>query len=186
MSELRKTMRERRTYKQISAIPIERELVESLVETASFAPFHSKVEPWQVRIIETDEQKERYIEATLSASHKTDEAELAKVREKVMQKITAAPVVLIVSTMLFGNEKKDFESLAATSAFIQNLQLIAWENEIGMVWRTPGWMFDSVFSEALGLPEDERLIGILPLSKRGMGVPDAKPRRKLEDYLHDL
>ncbi|EFS04291.1 nitroreductase family protein, partial [Listeria seeligeri FSL S4-171] len=59
---IKDTIIERRSIKKANNAPISRETINTLLEQAAFAPFHSKVEPWNVYVLHTLEEKERYIE----------------------------------------------------------------------------------------------------------------------------
>ncbi|MHC5251109.1 nitroreductase family protein [Listeria kieliensis] len=184
MSELKRVIAERRSVKQISSRKIDRSLVEEIIELAAFAPFHSKVEPWHVYLIEDAEQKEKLVRAVAAA--KNDGASLGQVKEMLERKFLTAPVILMVTSAVFQDAKKDFESVAATSAFIQNLQLAAWESGVGTIWRTPKFLFQPAFREALQIGEEETVMGLLPLTLLPEEKPDLKPRRELKDFLHEL
>ncbi|EUJ18951.1 nitroreductase family protein [Listeria aquatica] len=184
MSELKQVIVERRSVKQISGRKIDRSLVEEIVELAAFAPFHSKVEPWQIYVIQDAKQKEKLVRAVTFS--RNDGTTFEQVEEMLERKFLTAPVILIVTSALFQDSKKDFESVAATSAFIQNLQLAAWESGIGTIWRTPKFLFQQAFCEALQIGEEEMVMGILPLTFLPDDKPDVKTRRKLSEYLHEL
>ncbi|EMG29337.1 nitroreductase [Listeria fleischmannii 1991] len=184
MRSIAEIIQSRRSIKKATEEPISKETVLHLIEIASFAPFHSKVEPWEVYMMSTGAQKEKYVEAVVKANCEKQEEE-QKIRESTMAKIGTAPITLIITSKIVGNEKKDFEAIAATSAFIQNLQLLGWEENIGMIWRTNKYIFSPLFCEALGIPSDEKIIGTLHLT-RFTEVKEAKTRREITSYVHEL
>ncbi|MCB2627744.1 nitroreductase family protein, partial [Listeria monocytogenes] len=59
---IEKTIKARRSIKKANDAPISRETVHTILEQAAYAPFHSKVEPWNVYVLPTLAEKERYIE----------------------------------------------------------------------------------------------------------------------------
>ncbi len=184
MGKVAEIIRARRSIKHAMHEPISKQLVSSLIETASFAPFHSKLEPWEVYMVESQAQKEKYVNAVVRATSESMEDE-HKIRESTMKKVGTAPITLVITAKVFNDEKKDFEAIAATSAFIQNLQLLGWEENIGMVWRTNKYIFNPKFKELLGIKLDERIIGTLHLTQF-FEVPQAKQRREIAAYMHEL
>lgn len=54
---IEKTIMERRSIKKANDEPISRETVNTILEQAAFAPFHSKVEPWNVYVLHTLAEK---------------------------------------------------------------------------------------------------------------------------------
>lgn len=135
---IEKTIMERRSIKKANDEPISRETVNTILEQAAYAPFHSKVEPWNVYVLHTLAEKERYIEKIIEFNEREQgvsfsEAEIADLKAGYAKKIITPPYLLIVTTNIIGHGKKDFESIGATSAFIQNIQLLGWEAGIGMI-----------------------------------------------------
>lgn len=53
------------------------------------------------------------------------------------------------------------DDFAAVSALIQNLQLLAWDQGIGMVWKSGRILYDKGFQQDMGLKENERFAAIL-------------------------
>ncbi|UHP10627.1 nitroreductase family protein [Listeria marthii] len=187
---IEKTIMERRSIKKANDAPISRETVNTILEQAAFAPFHSKVEPWNVYVLHTLAEKERYIEKIIAFNEREQgvtfsEAEIADLKAGYAKKIITPPYLLIVTTNIIGHGKKDFESIGATSAFIQNIQLLGWEAEIGMIWRTNRFIFDAKFADDLGIPAEQKIVGTLHLSSLA-DVPEAKTRRPLNEWVKDL
>lgn len=187
---IKDTIIERRSIKKANDAPISRETINTLLEQAAFAPFHSKVEPWNVYVLHTLEEKERYIEKIIAFNEREQgvafsEAEIVELKAGYAKKIITPPYLLIVTTNIIGHGKKDFESIGATSAFIQNIQLLGWEVGIGMIWRTNRFIFDDKFATDLGIPNEQKIIGTLHLTTLAE-IPEPKPRRPLNDWVKDL
>ncbi|KIL52037.1 nitroreductase family protein [Jeotgalibacillus soli] len=185
------TIQERRTVRELETTSIPRETLYKLLEIASYAPFHSKQEPWHVTIIEDPNEKQHFLEQVLVSYQRTGvtsnytEEQHEKLRQSYTSYYHDTPLHLLVTTDREDTEKKQLESVGATSAFIQNLQLSAWEEEIGVVWRTNPYIFDEEFGRAMGVPEDQKMIGSLHLGypKR---VPKKKERKSVESWTQTL
>ncbi|WP_308636912.1 nitroreductase family protein [Paenibacillus silvisoli] len=65
------------------------------------------------------------------------------------------------------------QDFSATSALIQNFMLLAWEKNIGTVWKTNPYIYDRSFCEELGLRSDEKIVGIIQL-----GYPAEEPEAR--------
>lgn len=52
-------------------------------------------------------------------------------------------------------------AFSAASALIQNLQLLAWEREIGVVWKTNEYNWSTKFRKAAGVKPGEKVVGTL-------------------------
>jgi nitroreductase len=163
----------RRTIRVTKEIPIPLQEVEHLLEMAAYAPFHSKVEPWSVTIVSTEDEKKYFLNCVMKSYERT--GVLAAYSEERVKKIREA------------YEQKDFESIGATCAFIQNLQLLCWEKNIGVVWRTNPYIHDPIFAKELGIPSSKKIIGSVHLGYIDEEkIPKAKPRRALQEWVHSL
>jgi nitroreductase len=115
------------------------------------------------------------------------EEQIKKIIDAYEKAFLHTPVTLIVATDLFGDEKQDLESIAATSAFIQNIQLLAWERNIGAVWRTNPYIFDPIFAEAFSIPSTKKIIGTLHLGYfREEDIPKPKKRRPVSEWVSNI
>lgn len=180
---------ERRSIKKANDEPISRETVNTILEQAAYAPFHSKVEPWNVYVLHTLAEKERYIEKIIEFNEREQgvsfsEAEIADLKAGYAKKIITPPYLLIVTTNIIGHGKR-ISNQSATSAFIQNIQLLGWEAGIGMIWRSNRFIFDAKFADDLGIPAEQKIVGTLHLTSLAE-VPEAKPRRPLNEWVKNL
>ncbi|GAB1768800.1 MULTISPECIES: nitroreductase family protein [Priestia] len=173
-------IKERRTVRNLKKDPIAMDKLASLLETASYAPFHSKDEPWRVITITSTEEKMHMLSAVLSSFERLGTLD-GFTKEKYEQLVESykayfldTPIHLIITSVLDGDAKKQFESKAATCAFIQNLQLAAWTEGIGVSWRTNSYNFDKEFQKEMCVPYNQTIVGVLHL-----GYPKVIPRVKV-------
>lgn len=191
MSTVEQAIVERRTVRRVKQDPIDKEELKRILEKAAYAPFHNKVEPWSVVMVESEEQKKYLVETMyrsyerLGVLEKFTEEERTKKKDAYEKYFLSTPLHLIIMADRYEREKKDFEALAATCAFIQNIQLLCWEKGIGAVWRTSPAIFDPVFAQELNLPLDKKIVGTLHLGYP-LEIPKAKERRPVEQWLHSL
>lgn len=169
---LTEAIQNRRTIRMLSDKKegIELATIYDLLEKASYAPFHSKKEPWEVTIVSEEEECHFFVDQLMKsydrlnvwANYDPEIVESAK--EKTANYFANVPISLIVSAPIENDEKKDLEAVSAVAAFIQNFQLLAWEQKIGVTWRTTVNIFDRQFVEKIGLTEERQIIGILFLT----------------------
>ncbi|MED4729084.1 nitroreductase family protein [Aneurinibacillus migulanus] len=188
VSSLESIITSRRTVRKTKSSPIPLEIIEDILEKAAYAPFHSEVEPWSVKIASTEEEKQYFFDCILRSYDRTgvfasySEEQVEKVKAAYKEYLSSTPVTMIVATDVFQDEKKDFESIGATCSFIQNIQLLSWEKNIGTVWRTNPYIFDPVFAKDIGIPPSKKVIGSVHLGYPEQ-VPKAKERRPVHEWM---
>ncbi|TPG88306.1 NAD(P)H nitroreductase [Brevibacillus laterosporus] len=178
----------RRSVRQTQNTPLPMESIYEILEQAAYAPFHSEVEPWAVKIASTEQEKKYFFQCVFNSYERigifesyTDEKK-EKVKESYREYFEGTPVSILVATDVFDHEKKDFESVGATCAFIQNVQLLCWEKNIGAVWRTNPYIFDPEFIKEMGFTSKQKIVGSLHLGYPQQ-VPKAKERRSLDQWV---
>jgi nitroreductase len=158
-----------------------RELVESVVAAAAWAPNHFKTEPWRITIVAGEARLAlgRVMEESLrSRQHESgaetgDPAILTAALEKERNKPLRAPVVLAVAAVPSREPKVvEQEELAAVAAAVQNMLLAAEALGLGAMWRTGKPAYDPRVKEFLGFPEHARIVAFVYL-----GYPDLPPQR---------
>lgn len=165
----------RRTIRKILPDSIPRELIYTILEIASFAPFHSKKEPWEVLLISTESERQLFSTAILESYTRLgvwdsyDQSDLDKTKSKVYDYFAEVPVSIVVSVPL--------EAISATAAFIQNIQLVAWDKSIGVTWRTTPNIFDSKFAEELRIDSTRQIVATLHLTKIKTASTKIKAKR---------
>ncbi|MBA4496122.1 nitroreductase [Paenactinomyces guangxiensis] len=170
-------IRERRTIRQFRSDPVPPEELQEILQTAIWAPFHNQKEPWRF-ILVYGNGRQRVIKLALQAYSHLPEAGL-KALEQYLQTI---PVYLFV-IMEESNQRRQWEDdLCATSALIHNIQLLAWEKEIGMVWKTYDDEVIQPIKAELGIREQEKVVGLLLIGYFDQ-VPRAKERTPLNEIL---
>ncbi|WP_341281369.1 nitroreductase [Paenibacillus sp. FSL H8-0537] len=172
MNNIADIIRERRTIQDFNGVPIPKEVLHTILEDAVWAPFHSKKEPWRF-ILFIGEGRRRFAEAVL---HTRPAEFVAKYGEQIYETYCSqTPAHLIVVMKADLPQKAWEEAFAATSALIQNIQLLAWEKTIGCVWKTSPYNEHADFLAAVGVTAAEKIVGTLHL---GYFNPEAHPAPK--------
>jgi nitroreductase len=140
-------IRTRRTHKAFGPEPLPRELLEELLELANWAPNHNLTVPWRFRVV--------------------GPATLARLKTAVgpegAAKLDRCPTMVVVSSLQSGDPVQDEEDLHATAVASYIVLLAAHDRGLAGYWRTPALLRAEEGRAAVGLPPDERAIGLLHL-----------------------
>jgi nitroreductase len=156
-------IRGRRTHKAFMPEPLSRPQVEELLALASWAPNHNLTVPWRFRVV--------------------GPASLARLKEAAgpegAAKLDRAPTMVVVSCALSGDPVQDEEDLHATAVASYIVLLAAHARGLAGYWRTPGLLRGEQGRAAVGVPAEERFVGLLHLGHPRQERP-APPRPAAE------
>lgn len=162
--------------------------LDQAIEAAMYAPNHKLTEPWRFHLLGTESiRKVCELNAELVAAKKGPEAGASK-----LQRWMAIPGWLVVTQVLgttaggddynspTGQTREDY---AACCCAVQNLCLSLHSNGLGTKWTTGPVNFDPRFAAAIGLSEDERVVGTIWFGKAATVPSPPKKRKALADVL---
>ncbi|SEQ74101.1 Nitroreductase [Virgibacillus subterraneus] len=159
-------IRERRAVKKgYNDKPVTEETVMNLLDDATWAPTHGNRQPWRF-IFVGPEQKEAFAEK-VAATYPEEK------QENRREYLNEPNAFLIVVMDVPDNQKQWDENFGATASMIQNFWLLAWEQQLGVVWKTNPHIYDPKVKEILDVGEDEKIVGFIHL-----GYFDEKPIKK--------
>jgi nitroreductase len=162
-------IRTRRTHKAFEPKPLSREALDELLELASWAPNHHLTAPWRFRVV--------------------GPASLQRLKEaagpEAAPKLDRAPTLVVASCVLSGDVEQDEEDLHATAIACYIVLLAAHANGLAGYWRTPSVLREPSGRAAVGLPDDERFVGLLHLGHpvQEQRVPERPPVAETTVYL---
>jgi nitroreductase len=145
--EVVEAIRTRRTHKAYGAEPVPRETLEELFELARWAPNHNLTNPWRFRVLGP---------GTLAALKEAAGPEAAA-------KLDRAPTLVVTSAVETGDPIQDEEDLCATAVAGYIVLLAAHARGLAGYWRTPAVLRTPEGRQAVGVGENERVIGLLHL-----------------------
>ncbi|CQR46066.1 Putative NAD(P)H nitroreductase YdjA [Paraliobacillus sp. PM-2] len=178
--ELQEIIKDRRSIQLYQDKEVDIVLLKSLLETAIWVPNHKMTQPWRfVFVYGEGKEKIAQLNKSFSAKGATKE-EKERSGEKAFQKMMDVPVFLMVIMEENADRKQREEDYAATSCFIQNFSLLAWEKGIGMIWKTGPLTTTPAFREAIGAKLGEKVVGMLQI---GYPAKVPKPRKRVD--IHD-
>jgi nitroreductase len=166
LMELEDAIRTRRTHKVYGSQPVPRETLEELLELARWAPNHNLTNPWRFRVLGPD---------SLSALKQAAGPDAAV-------KLDRAPTLVVASQVRSEDAIQDEEDLCAVAAAISHVLLGAHSRGLAGYWRTPAVLRTPEGRAAAGVPDEERVLGLIHL---GPLRQDKEPPERLPpgDYV---
>lgn len=162
-------IRSRRTHKSFGPEPVSCAVLEELFELARWAPNHHRTNPWRFRVL-GPQSLDRLKEAAGPAE---------------APKLERAPTLVLASAALSGDLIQDEEDVCATACAIYAVLLGAHARGLAGYWRTPRVLRTRAGREALGVPEGERVLGLVHLGTR-KSEPPPPERPPVESFVSQL
>ena len=188
--ELSEAIFSRRTIKDFKPDAVPADVLERALTAGTWAQNHKLTQPWRFSVFGPRSHKwlaEGFAQdqATL-AGPETDASRHEQVRAKAMEKILSKPCVVAVSQRLAGPAGQRREDYAAIACAIQNIQLAAWADGVGMQWSSGKIIqLPGTYAVLSINPEEEEIVGLLFFGYPA-SVPHAQPRLPLSEVLRAL
>jgi nitroreductase len=160
---LEEAIRTRRTHKAYGPEPVDRRMLEELFELARWAPNHHLTNPWRFRVLGP---------AAL-------ERLKAAAGEEAAAKLDRAPTLVAVSSV------GDHEDRDATACAAYVVLLAAHGRGLATYWRTPAVLQTPEGRAAVGIQDDEQVLGLLHLGwpRQEQRVPERAPVEDVAFFL---
>jgi nitroreductase len=167
--DLEEAIRSRRTHKAYGPDPVPRDQLDELLELARWAPNHDLTNPWRFRVVGPESLERLKAAAGREAAAKLDRA----------------PTLVVASTIQTGDPEQDEEDMAATSVAIYIVLLAAHARGLAGYWRTPAVLRAGEGRAAVGVPEGERVLGLIHLGqpRQEKRPPERAPSGDYVTYL---
>jgi nitroreductase len=163
-------IRGRRTHKAYGPDPVPRQMLDELLELARWAPNHNLTNPWRFRVVGPEA--------------------LAKLKEaagpEAGPKLDRAPTLVVASYLMSPDDPvQDEEDHSATAAAIYIVLLAAHAHGLVGYWRTPAVLREEAGKRAAGVPQNERVLGLIHLGspRQDKQPPDRAPSGEYVTYL---
>jgi nitroreductase len=162
-------IRTRRTHKAFKPEPLEREVLDDLFELARWAPNHNLTNPWRFRVVGP-----RALERLKRAAG-----------PEAAPKLDRAPTLVVCTCVASGDEVQREEDLLATACAAYIVLLAAHSRGLATYWRTPEVLRTPEGRAAVGMPDDERFIGLLHLGTpvQEQRAPERLPADQVVEFL---
>lgn len=172
-------IKERRTIRDFKQDPVSDELLLALLNVAVWAPNHGNRQPWRFILYKGDGRK-ALADAMLQSYDDPDMREKHGIPK--WNDFMAIPAHLVVIMKEDTRQKQWDEDYGAVCALIQNFQLAAWEQGLGVVWKTNNYNYEAEFQRSVGLQADEKIVGVLHVGYPA-SIPKVQPRKSAEEML---
>ena len=167
--DLESAIRGRRTHKAYGADPVAREVLDELFELARWAPNHNLTNPWRFRVLGPES--------------------LARLKDaagpEAATKLDRAPTLIAASAKQCDDPVQDQEDYAAAACAVYVVLLAAHARGLAGYWRTPAVLRTPEGRAAVGIPDDERVLGLIHLGppRQDREAPDRAPIGEYVTYL---
>jgi nitroreductase len=178
--ELSRLIKHRRSIYpvQYSGEPVKKEIIDEMLENATWAPTHKLTQPWRF-VVFTGEGLKKLAEFMSSLYKEVTEAD-GTFEEKKFNMLSTKPLMAshIIAIGMVRDEKErlpEVEEIEAVAGAAQNMQLTAAAHGVGCYWGSGGVTYFEEAKEFFGLGPKDRLLGFMYV---GMPKEGRWPRSK--------
>ncbi len=159
------TIEQRRSIGKMTEQRPTREQIERLLEAATHAPNHHKVEPWKFFVLAGEARADLGSVMAQVLAARLDDTTSEKARamlNKERTKLLRAPIVIVVTAEHARQPNVlDIENVEATAAAVENMLLTAEELGLACMWRTGEAAYDPHIKQWLGLIPEDHIVAFL-------------------------
>jgi nitroreductase len=178
MMEVKEAIRQRRSIGKVKSDPVDKALIEEILEAGVWAPNHGHTEPWRFWVMTGDGRKllgRGYAEVAAAEAGPLSEEELKLLWTGQERKALRAPVVVAVAVTPTDHPAvPEIEEFAAVHAAVQNMLLTAHALGLGAIWRSGAPAYHPKMREAFNLQGKEELVGFIYIGYPDMPAPKAE------------
>ncbi len=158
-------IKRRRSIGKMTGERPSRQQIERLLEAATHAPNHHKVQPWKFIVLAGKAREELGAVMAESLARRLEETSSDKAQallNKERNKLLRSPVVIVVVAEPPQQPKVlEIENIEAVAAAVQNMLLTAEEMGLACMWRTGDTAYDPCVKQWLGLAPDDHIVSLL-------------------------
>ncbi len=174
-----------------STRPVSETAITQCLEASITAPNHKMTQPWLFYDLGLESQPlfaNIYADNRAGKKYKTGSNAFNDAYDKALLKFNAFPKIILVAQLLADDKITRKEDYAACACAIQNFQLMAWQQKIGMQWSTGPIINDDRTYQLLNIDKSNiEIIGALYIGNIDENcLPNDLIRKPLEDSLTRL
>lgn len=181
-------MKERRSIQLFQNELVPFEMLEEIFTYASYAPNHHMKEPWEIKLFQ-EKGKTQFIKYIIESYQRIgmmatghDEKTLQTI-ESISGFLNEIPHHALIHFQKSKDPVRYEEDYSAVCAFIQNAQLAAWNNGVGMLWTITPYMHDPLFASSVGLDhENDKIVAVLQIGYPKK-IPSLKQRTPIQEKM---
>lgn len=157
---LKEIIEQRRSIfpKDYTGAEIPQDLIDEILNSATFAPNHKRTKPWRFKIFRGEEKS--VLASEMQAIYKASQPEplfLEKKYNDIGFKINKADTIVSI-VVNFSGMVPEWEEIAAVSMAVQNMYLTCTANRIGCYWSSPK-LVDHL-KESLTIEDNQKCLGL--------------------------
>jgi nitroreductase len=180
MTTVFETIQHRRSVGKVDERQPTREQITKILEAATHAPNHHKVEPWRFFVLADKARQElgEIMAASLAKRLADTTSEKAQAMlEKERNKPLRAPVILIaVAEHPTQPNVLEIENIMAVAAAVQNMLLTAEELGLACMWRTGDAAYDPKVKQWLNIEPEDHIVAFIYLGYPAIALQDSHPQ----------
>ena len=157
---------QRRMAWRFKDTPVDRAVVNRLLETAVWAPNHRLTEPWRFFVLEKDSETRKEV-AQLCYDYSLEGNGSKGRAESARDKVLAPPVLIYVYNKPGDREEVTRENYASVCCAVQNISLAAVAEGLTVTWETGRTTRHPKLHKVLGAKKKWEMVGALSI-----GEPD--------------
>ncbi len=158
-------IKQRRSIGKMTGERPSRGQIERLLEAATHAPNHHKVQPWKFIVLAGSAREELGVVMAASLAGRLEETSSEKAQamlNKERNKLMRSPVVIVVAAEIPHQPNVlEIENIEATAAAVQNMLLAGEEMGLACMWRTGDAAYDARVKQWLRLAPEEHIVSFL-------------------------
>lgn len=158
----------RRMAWRFKDVPVDREVIARLLDTAVWAPNHRLTEPWRFFVLEQDGEARHQL-ADLAYEQSLENGGRNRA-EAARKKIMEPPALIYVYSVTDDKEEVTRENYASVCCAVQNISLAAVAEGLAVTWETGRTTRLPKMHKVLGAKKSWQMVGSLLI-----GYPDEKP-----------
>lgn len=182
VSEINECIRTRRSIYpvQFSKRKVHKELIETLIENARWAPTHKLTQPWRFKVFHDagavkfgEDHAEMY-------KSRTPEADFKPVKYRKL-KDNGARSSAIIAIIMKRDEKESIpeeEEIASVAAAVQNMHITCNAYGLAAYWGSGGCTYTPEMKEYLNLGEKDKCLGFFHVGYPDVDWPRKTPRKQ--------
>lgn len=148
---------------QLSAPAPSAQQLEIMYQAAARAPDHGCLKPWRLIVLEAEQLVKLgavFLQVQLA---KAPDMAIEK-QQKIATKTLRAPMIIaVIATVTAHPKVPEIEQLLSAGCAAHALELAAFAQGFGAMWRSGSLMFDESVKSSLKLSSNEQIIGFLYL-----------------------
>jgi nitroreductase len=148
---------------QLTAPAPSADQLEVMYQAAARAPDHAMLKPWRLLVIEAEQLTklgEVFLQANLAKNPDLTQEQQRKILNKPMR---APMIITVIASIQVHPKVPEMEQVITAGCAAHALELAAFAQGLGAMWRSGGMMFDESVKASLQLKDNEQIVGFLYL-----------------------